>query len=1002
MATEDVYIKDGVILRGNEATEELARKDAEEVIRESGLETPKKKSVTLRLRKPRACVSAKMCKTDAMSNSATGASLSCDLGQGEATAHGIKAKALSASGEGLSMKGTIRTFANVAGAQLKTATLGGSAVDFDVGGEVGISAKAVDVKALNVSASGVRTGAHVQSTATAKLVDTKVVNANVTGVEIAAEAEASAAAKLIDAKLANVDVTGLVIAAEAGATATAKGADIKAANLRVAGAEITTRAEAKAEATGLEVNAANAKMVGYKKHKGVGASAQAKGLEVKAATANITGIEDKKEMTAEARVVGKQVDAANFKYVHKKTGASAKAKVEAQGAKVQVANVNVEGEDSSLSASANVNVAPASAKLANVNVTPRDGVHFHATADISPGIDAFNVDVGTHKGAGIGVSTKLQFGNVNLSAGPPSLNLGLGLNLGIGGRSSQNGQQSSSGSNSDGSSYTTEGRHRLDTMGHSGTSMACRAIAGSGMHKNDKQQGTVPSSANGGEHNARNAGQVASSNGHTTNAYGRNSNSHGAGHGGSNSEYFANSSAHTASIRDYRARSRRRETADGLYYSSSTGPAASNDGHATTQEGVRSTGFEFSNGRYSLGQVAKGDRHSTTSSGRRATQGEGSGTYSTGHIASGTDFEGKCKEHWSTGGEHGTNATGNGMRSGWHMMQNGMKVKAHENPSGEYDTTRSGAMTKHSGYGGNNTSQVNISGDETIGTEYSTSPTGQAVKSSGHMPNRIEHGSSYRVKSTRKVALTDEHVTMTTEHKLRRSRTENERSVHMASNTGHPTSLKAGSSRRATTSMKQSSGFASTHRRIDSQDHQPTIPTENPDIGSNKSVIGPSSHCGWRRPSNDEEDGQKPEKKGTVRYADMLTSHVSKHVHSLQPPESKKKHKSEKKELPLSREEAKRELVRQLRKVHQESDEEKMSGKDSSKVSGTGGEKQDGTKSKAEGSAKNVPEREENTIPESKEKPFGSNKNIFTLGCFQNESSKKVKKISDRVHGFEA
>lgn len=307
-------------------------------------------------------------------------------------------------------------------------------------------------------------------------------------------------------------------------------------------------------------------------------------------------------------------------------------------------------------------------------------------------------------------------------------------------------------------------------------------------------------------------------------------------------------------------------------------------------------------------------------------------------------------------------------------------------------------------YRGNNTSRKpNISGNETIGTEHNMNTTGQAVKSSGHMPNSMEHRPSYRVKTSRKVAMMDEQVTKTTEHKLSRGRTENQQSVHMVGNTGHETSLIAGNNGRAATGMKQSSGFASTHRRKESHyDHQPKTPTESPEIGSTQRFMDSSSDHGWRRPSNDEE-GQKHERKGTLRYEDMLASEVSKQVHSLQLPESKKKNKSEKKELPLSREEAKRELARQLRKAHQESDKEKESTKDGSEVSGTGGEKQDGTRSQAEGaSAKNVSEREETTSPEPQQKPFGSNKNIFTLGCFQNESSKKVKKISSRVHGFEA
>ena len=37
-----------------------------------------------------------------------------------------------------------------------------------------------------------------------------------------------------------------------------------------------------------------------------------------------------------------------------------------------------------------------------------------------------------------------------------------------------------------------------------------------------------------------------------------------------------------------------------------------------------------------------------------------------------------------------------------------------------------------------------------------------------------------------------------------------------------------------------------------------------------------------------------------------------------------------------------------------------------------------------------------------KQKPFGSKKNIHTLGCFQNESSRGVMKIGEKIHGFEA
>ena len=49
----------------------------------------------------------------------------------------------------------------------------------------------------------------------------------------------------------------------------------------------------------------------------------------------------------------------------------------------------------------------------------------------------------------------------------------------------------------------------------------------------------------------------------------------------------------------------------------------------------------------------------------------------------------------------------------------------------------------------------------------------------------------------------------------------------------------------------------------------------------------------------------------------------------------------------------------------------------------------------AESSAKSLDD-------EPKEKPFRSQRNIHTLGCFHNETSKKVRTLHGKVHGFEA
>ena len=45
--------------------------------------------------------------------------------------------------------------------------------------------------------------------------------------------------------------------------------------------------------------------------------------------------------------------------------------------------------------------------------------------------------------------------------------------------------------------------------------------------------------------------------------------------------------------------------------------------------------------------------------------------------------------------------------------------------------------------------------------------------------------------------------------------------------------------------------------------------------------------------------------------------------------------------------------------------------------------------------------QDNNARPAHKEKPFGANKNIHTLGCFNSESSKQVKSLGGRKFGFD-
>ena len=159
------------------------------------------------------------------------------------------------------------------------------------------------------------------------------------------------------------------------------------------------------------------------------------------------------------------VSAANFNYVGEKCGASAKAAVKAEGAQLQAANVNVQGKDSSVSAQATVHTCAASMQAANVNISPQGGTHLQATADFTAGMDVGNVNIGKHRGGGIGISTRAQIGNVGLSFGPPNLVFGPGLNLGFGGgpASSEGGREAKVGKGTLEETGVTETLHMMAT-----------------------------------------------------------------------------------------------------------------------------------------------------------------------------------------------------------------------------------------------------------------------------------------------------------------------------------------------------------------------------------------------------------------------------------------------------------------------------------------------------------------------------------------------------------
>ena len=153
-----------------------------------------------------------------------------------------------------------------------------------------------------------------------------------------------------------------------------------------------------------------------------------------------------------------------------------------------------------------------------------------------------------------------------------------------------------------------------------------------------------------------------------------------------------------------------------------------------------------------------------------------------------------------------------------------------------------------------------------------------------------------------------------------------------------------------------------------------------------------------RRYSSTEKTGTETKQSYGERLAGMLHQTVL----TLAPNGAETDRKKDKKDRTVSkgREEAKRELSQTLKKIREKLDEEdrlKTAGVTGavSKYGKNGKDRELGVKANGE-------DKKKEKVMAPKEKPFGSKKNIHTLGCFKNESTREVMKIGGNVHGFDA
>ena len=439
--------------------------------------------------------------------------------QAYATATGVHVDALKKAAIGVSgsVKAPYAT-ASAKGVNFTPGTVSIHGVNIQAQAKASAQATGLEAKGASMHVKGCELQAEACLDAEAKGVQIQGLGFTVKGEDMQAKASANAKAKGVALQTVNADVSGSQTSLKMEATCQAQGGNISAASANVTGVTEQCEARASAVAKGIDCKAAQTNITGWKEEIMAGASTEAKGMSVNAATANITGGEDKKEAKAEAKVVASQITAATANIMGYNTGASVGAHAQAKGADVKAANVSVKGIDSSVSATATASAAGFEANVANVDVSGVGGAGVHASAEAKLGVDAFNVRAGVHSGVGVGVSSKPQLFNVDLSVGMPSVMLGPAFNINPlasggakgndddrGGKKSessskgdnQGGSQSndaskggdggSAGGETHGSDVTNGQSETGQTSGGHGTEKAC--ASGVGAHGSEIQNG---------------------------------------------------------------------------------------------------------------------------------------------------------------------------------------------------------------------------------------------------------------------------------------------------------------------------------------------------------------------------------------------------------------------------------------------------------------------------------------------------------------------------------
>jgi hypothetical protein len=802
------------------------------------------------------------------------------------------------------------------------------------------------VSERNIKCKNIKAAATVLAGSTG--LDVKVNNADLVGANVQVNAGVETQITAAELKAWNTDLTGINAKASATTEVSVNPVRVKVANREGTAATLECKGSAEASAGGLSLNVANTGANVAQGSLKASASASANVAEVQAGGANVkgVGVGASAGASAEARALDINAGKADIKGIE--IGARASASAEATGLDIKAGTAKVSGGEISASASASASVG-FELKVANANVSGFDGIGAHASITAKPGLRALNVDIGASGQTGVSVSGTFQVGNIVFRPGMPRLSLAPALNIGIGGSAGGENRGGGRGGGGGGGSEGGGGGGGGGSEGGGGGGGGGSEGGGGGGGEGSDGGGVGGGGDGGiGGGGVSEGGGVSGSGGGSISGgtVGGGEGRGGTGHGGGSLVGFAGGLSGRVGF---------------------VGGGAHGYGRGGVTRGHGRGGNKHSQAGYSRSGSIHNRGASTHPIGSHAMRHQdhsGLRYRSIGHDSHGAEGG---KEHNQRGSGFGGSSHGYGRQGN---VYGGYQDTSH----GRYDL-------RNKGIGG---------GDHT----RSSKDLGDERKSKSNRSRSVKLDSGRSIKSAR---LSHAKEKSQSDHNSKKQSDIDKKPLQFEADLGRGVAL----------------GLSTTLSKYDSTPSDSAIPVEKKgttakedrpvhfkmfDSLKMKHKVSSSSSKIHRRDSSKETKGSGIATKEPTE-GEMLTALVSREYDPLftelrgQKPPSE--HKTESKKIPESREDALKDIRKKIKSASEQLAD--IRSRKSREYNAT---------SKSHNSASNSKSEDEESQQQSetkpKEKPFGTNKNIHTLGCFSNESSRPIKRFGaeGQIMGF--